>query len=106
MFRITMIGLLLAALPATAQAEPHAATAQDGPRTATLIVTAADISSPAAHKKLDRRIRAAIEEVCGSYAAIESSQVPEMDACWESAKAEASQQLTHISEGKVDVASH
>ena len=87
MTRIALIGLLLAALPVAATAEP---------RTATVTVTAADMATPTARAKLDRRIGAAIEEVCGSYAAIEIAQVPEMDDCWRSARAEAVQRIASL----------
>lgn len=98
MTRFLTIGLLLTTLPAAAMAEP---------RTATVTVTAADMASPAARARLDRRIGAAIEQVCGSYAAIESSQVPEMDACWSSAKAEVQQRLASFNtKTRIQLASH
>jgi UrcA family protein len=45
---------------------------------------------------LDRRIRSAIESICGSYATVEGSQIDEMDACWRSARAQVSTQLADL----------
>jgi len=87
MIRFAIIGLLFTAVPATAIADP---------RIATVTVTSADMATPAARARLDRRIGAAIEEVCGSYAAIESSQVPEMDACWAAAKRQVQQRIASL----------
>ncbi|SRR5260221_10969317 len=98
MARFALIGLLLATLPAAALADP---------RTATITVTAADMASPAARARLDRRIGAAIEDVCGSYAAIESAQVPEMDDCWKAARSEVQQRLASFnSKTRIQLASH
>ena len=98
MTRFALIGLLFTAIPAAALADP---------RTATVTVTAVDMASPAARARLDRRIGAAIEQVCGSYATIESSQVPEMDACWTSAKAETAQRLASLKgAAQIQLASH
>ncbi|MFL6764902.1 MAG: UrcA family protein [Sphingomicrobium sp.] len=98
MTRFALIGLLFAVIPAAASADP---------RVATVTVTAADMASPAARARLNRRIGAAIEQVCGSYATIESSQVPEMDACWTSAKAEVAQRLASLKgAAQTQLASH
>lgn len=87
MTRFAIIGLLLTAVPAAVNADPH---------TATVTVTSADMATPAARARLDRRIGSAIEEVCGSYATIESSQVPEMDACWTAAKRQVQQRIATL----------
>ena len=87
MTRFALIGLLFTAIPASAIADP---------RTATVTVTSSDMATPAARARLDRRIGAAIEEVCGSYATIESSQVPEMDACWAAAKRQVQQRIASL----------
>jgi UrcA family protein len=87
MTRFAMIGLLFIAIPAAAVADP---------RTATVTVTSADMATPASRARLDRRIGAAIEEVCGSYAAIETSQVPEMDACWSAARHQVAQRIASL----------
>ena len=98
MTRFLMIGLLFTTLPVAALADP---------RTATVTVTAADMATPAARARLDRRIGAAIEQVCGSYAVIESSQVPEMDECWKSARTEVQQRLASFStKTRIQLASH
>ena len=93
MTRFAIIGLLLTAVPAAASADP---------RTATITVTNADMASPAARARLDRRVGAAIEEVCGRYAAIESAQVPEMDACWAAAKRQVQQRMASLN-GRVKI---
>jgi UrcA family protein len=98
MTRFALFGLLLTTLPAAALADP---------RSATVTVTVADMSTPAARARLDRRIGAAIEQVCGSYAAIETGQVPEMDSCWAAAKAEASRRLASLKgQERIQFASH
>jgi UrcA family protein len=98
MTRFTIIGLLFTAVPTIALADP---------RTATVTVTRADMASPTARAQLDRRIGAAIEQVCGSYAAIENSQVPEMDSCWEAAKAQVAQRIASIKDRtEIRLASH
>jgi UrcA family protein len=92
--------LLLAGLAASSTA------AIAEPRTATLTVTPADFASAQARARLDRRIRSAIEQVCGSYASIESYQSAEMDSCWQAARAEVSKHLANIrSETRSDLAS-
>lgn len=99
--RFTLLAFASLVIAAPAGAEPNSVT---------LTVTSADFASPAASAGLDRRIGAAIEEVCGSYAAIESSQVPEMDSCWGSAHDQVREQLGRVdilalaNRGKVSVA--
>ena len=93
MTRFAIIGLLLTAVPAAASADP---------RTATITITSADMATPTARARLDRRIGAAIEDVCGSYAAIESSQVPEKDACWAAAKRQVQQRMASLN-GRVKI---
>src|SRR4051812_23496309 len=85
--RFTLFALASLAIAAPAIAEPTSVT---------LTVTSADFATPAAHARLDRRIGAAVEQVCGSYAAIESSQVPQMDACWGSTHDQVKQQLGRV----------
>lgn len=100
MIRSAFVGMLLSAtIPAIASAEP---------RVATVTVTAADLATPSARAKLDRRIGAAIEEVCGSYAAIESSQTAELDDCWRSATAQAAKRIAevHGNRNSIQLASH
>jgi UrcA family protein len=79
MTRIALIGLMTAIAPVPAAAQTL---------TATVTVTLADFASEKSRAMLDARIRSAIESVCGSYAAIESYQVPAMDACWKDARAQ------------------
>lgn len=61
--------------------------------TATVLVSPADFASSHARTMLDRRIRGAIETVCGSYATIETDQQLGMDLCWTDARAQADRQL-------------
>jgi UrcA family protein len=98
MTRNGIIAMILATLSAAATAEP---------RTATFVVTRADFASPAARANLDRRIGTAIEQVCGSFATIESYQVPEVKACWSSAKVLVGQRLASLDAHiKIQLASH
>jgi UrcA family protein len=87
MTRIALIGLMAVIAAASASAEPT---------TVSLTVTPSDFSSRDARAKLDRRIAAAIEEVCGSYAAIESYQWPALDDCRRSARAQVDYRLARI----------
>ena len=73
-----------------------AAPAAGEPRSATVSVSRADFATPQAKAQLYRRVRGAIEIVCGSYAAIESSQSAEMDKCWTDARAQTEVKLTGI----------
>ena len=61
--------------------------------TARVLVTSADFASTYSRTLLDRRVRSAIERVCGSYATIETSQVLQMDSCWSGAWHQANDQL-------------
>ena len=61
--------------------------------TAIVYVTSADFASAHSRVMLSHRIRDAIELVCGSYATIESYQMPERDACWSDARQQATSQL-------------
>ena len=60
--RTTFISLIAAA----ALAAPAAA-ADDGVRTTTFIVTASDLASPQSKAEIDRRIEAAINELCVTW---------------------------------------
>ncbi len=69
------LALALAATPLQAE-----------PRSAVVTVTGAELSSPEGMKRFHKRIAAALEEVCGSYATIETYQVPQLDECWRKAR--------------------
>jgi UrcA family protein len=73
-----------------------AASASAEPATVSVAVTRSDFSSRDARAKLDRRIAAAIEQVCGSYATIESDQWPVVDDCRKSARAQVDYGLARI----------
>ena len=76
------------------------------PRSATVTISRADFATPQAKARLDRRVRGAIESVCGSYAAIESSQAAEMEKCWTDARAQADGKLTGIErDARVEISS-
>ena len=84
--RFIITALLAAAIAAPAQAD-------DSQNSATVIV---DRSARASHALLKHRIAVAVEEVCGSYATIETYQVPELDACRKEAWASAHRQLAAL----------
>jgi len=92
----TAVRILLAAsiaAPAAAGPQDILVKREADVPTAKVIVTSADFASTHSRTMLDRRIRSAIESVCGSYATIESSQVPQMDNCWSGAWHQAKDQL-------------
>jgi UrcA family protein len=89
---LALICLSCLAVPAAAEPMTSIVVTHRTP-TATVRFSRADFVSPHARRMLDLRIRDAIESVCGSYAMIESFQVPGMDACWHSAEAQAAHQL-------------
>lgn len=86
--------IVISALLATGVAAP--VQAQNQPSQATAYVTV-DKAARASHALLKHRLAVAVEEVCGSYAAIEPYQVPELDACRRQAWASANRQLAAMS---------
>lgn len=86
--RFILLALAVLATASPANAEPATSV--------TLTVTSADFVSPAARARLERRIGTAVEQVCGSYASVESYDVSEMNACWMSARDQAKQQLGRV----------
>lgn len=97
MNKLGLVFVMAATVAAPAAAEP---------RSATVTVSRADFATPQAKAQLDRRLRGAIESVCGSYAAIESSQAAEMDKCWTDARAQADAKLTGIQrDARVEITS-
>lgn len=66
------IALTLALAASPLQAEP---------RSAVVTVTIAELSTPEGTARFHKRVAAALEEVCGSYATIETYQVPQLDEC-------------------------
>ena len=92
----TAVTILLAAsiaVPAAAAPPDILVKREADVPTARVIVTPADFASAHSRTMLDRRIRNAIESVCGSYATIESSQVLQLDSCWGGAWHQANDQL-------------
>ena len=87
--RNAAIALLLLMISAAARTSAE-------PLSTTILVTVADLGSPHARAMLNHRMRNAIESVCGSYATIETYQIPEMDSCWRSARAQVSMQLGRL----------
>lgn len=87
MTRIALIAAVLSAVSAAASAEPISVT---------ITVTRADFATPAAEARLQHRISAGIEQVCGSFATIESSQEPAVAECWATAKTSVSQRLASM----------
>ena len=95
-------GLALIAITAASLAAPAAAE----PRSATITISRADFASPQAKAQLDRRVRGAIETVCGSYASIESSQSAELDSCWQETRAQADSKIAKSKLGaRVEISS-
>ena len=84
--RLAISALLAASLIAPAQAEENSSSV-------TVIV---DRAARASHVLMKHRLAVAVEEVCGSYATIESYQVPEVDACRKEAWASANRQLAAL----------
>ena len=63
-----------------------------------------DLSRPADVARLHRRLAAALENVCGSYATSESWQESEIARCRAGARAEADAQLARLTGRAVQVA--
>ena len=87
MNRIAFIAAILAIVPTVASAEPNSVT---------ITVSRADFATPVAQAKLQHRIAAGIEQVCGSFATIESSQEPAVAECWAAAKISVAQRLASL----------
>lgn len=51
------------------------------PRSAIITVSTSELGTPAGAARFHRLVGTAIEEICGSYATIETYQVPELDKC-------------------------
>ena len=87
MSRIAFIAAILSIVPSTAIAEPNSVTIE---------VSRADFATPIAQARLQHRISAGIEQVCGSFATIEPSQEPAVASCWMAAKASVAQRLATL----------
>ena len=72
-------------LPLTIAGALFATPLQAEPRSAVVTVSSAELSTPAGTARFNKRVAAAIEQVCGSYATIEAYQVPQLDECRRSA---------------------
>jgi UrcA family protein len=83
--------LIIPALLMAAAAAP--VSAQDVEHSAVVTV---DRAARASHSLLKHRLAVAVEEVCGSYATIETYQVPELDACRKEAWASVNRQLAAL----------
>lgn len=66
------------------------------PATSMVVVQRSDYASLQSRARLELRIRGAIETVCGSYAAIEPYQTPEMDKCWDEARHQVAARLANL----------
>jgi UrcA family protein len=84
-YSVMALAVLLSAAPAAAQ--------QDS---VTIHVSSADFSTDAGRAGFAHKVRGAIEQVCGSYAVIETAQVPGMDECWKAARASVDKQLSSL----------
>jgi UrcA family protein len=76
-----------------AVAAPGAAAAQ---RTEIVAVKLSEADLAMSDARLQRKIAGAVEEVCGSYAAVEPSQWPGIDDCRQSAWTGVRQQLVDM----------
>lgn len=88
MFRIYLIAAVALgafATPASAQPAEVSVKVADG-----------ELDTRAGRARLRQRVAAAIEQLCGSYAAIEPYQWPDIDKCWKSAWREANRQIAHL----------
>lgn len=81
---LALIIALSAVAVAPASAEPAAVT---------VTVIKGDLSSPDGRLTMQRRIAGAVEQLCRSYAAVESYQLAEVDECRREAKISADQQI-------------
>lgn len=82
--------IVIASLLAAATAPVAAQSAENS------VVITVDRAARASHALMRHRIAVAVEEVCGSYATIETYQVPELDACRKEAWTSANRQLAAI----------
>lgn len=69
-YSLIALAAVMAATPAIARED-----------SVTIPVTKADFASTTARAQLDRRIGAAVERLCGSYAAVETYQWTAIDDC-------------------------
>jgi UrcA family protein len=76
----------ISAMPASAQAQASRAVGYAG----------LDLATPAGRAALNRRIAAAVEAVCGSYAGAPSDEVREIDRCRAAARAGIETQLAAL----------
>lgn len=77
-----------------------AAPAADTPADIVLVVTAADLRGADGERRFQRRLDAAIEDFCGSYAARESSQWHEVEDCRRSVVTSSRAQLARNQPGQ------
>jgi UrcA family protein len=94
---------VVAAAPAVAGAPKPIVVNNDVPA-ARVHVTRADFASPQTRRMLNLRIGIAIESVCGSYAAIETSQTYLLDDCWDDARAQVARQLPLVAQSETTIA--
>lgn len=85
-----LFALAAIAVPTAAAAEP--------PETVVVTISKADLAL--SDTRFRRKIASAVEDVCGSYAAVEPYQWPEIDDCRQSAWAGVRQQLAGVKAGK------
>ena len=83
--------ILIAAFAAAASALP--AQAQSTARSQSVSTAGLDLGTPAGRGRFQRRVAAAIETVCGSYAGASASEQGEIDRCRRSAWSSVETQL-------------
>lgn len=92
---IALAALTSTAVPVAAQIAPQVE----------IVVTAQDLAGPAGQRRLHRRISAAAEQLCGSYATVESFQVDGITMCRDQVFGSAQQQLAALAgRGKLRLA--
>jgi UrcA family protein len=99
---LVLLGIV-AATPAVAGGPKPIVVNSDVP-TARVHVTRADFASPQTRRLLNLRIGIAIESVCGSYSAIETSQTYMLDDCWDDARAQVARQLPLVGKSDTTIA--
>ena len=92
--------ILITAAFFAAAAAALPARAESPVRRETVSLAGLDLASPADRARLDRRIAAAVETVCGSYAGASQSEQREIDGCRAAARTGIETQLAALHGGR------
>lgn len=97
--------IAIAALTLTATPVIAAPATSDASGEVEITVTARDLSGAAGQRRLMQRVSAAAEQICGSYATVESFQVDDITICRGQVFSSAKQQLAVMdAKGKLRLA--